>query len=52
MNVLWEPAPGKVRKYIVRYKTPEEEAKEVGWGWKRFRNICFPSGLAEESEQV
>lgn len=31
MNVLWEPAPGKVRKYIVRYKTPEEDVKEVGW---------------------
>lgn len=31
MNVFWEPAPGKVRKYIVRYKTPEEDTKEVGW---------------------
>ncbi|XP_032313920.1 collagen alpha-1(XII) chain-like isoform X2 [Camelus ferus] len=29
-NVLWEPAPGKVHKYIVRYKTPEEVVREVG----------------------
>ncbi|XP_008572507.1 PREDICTED: collagen alpha-1(XII) chain, partial [Galeopterus variegatus] len=29
MNVFWEPVPGKVRKYIVRYKTPEEDVKEV-----------------------
>ncbi|KAF7477201.1 Hypothetical predicted protein [Marmota monax] len=29
MNVLWEPVLGKVRKYIVRYKTPEEDVKEV-----------------------
>ncbi|EPY83208.1 hypothetical protein CB1_000591007, partial [Camelus ferus] len=29
MNVLWDPAPGRVRKYIVRYKTPEEDVKEV-----------------------
>uniref|UniRef100_A0A8D0HQC1 Collagen type XII alpha 1 chain n=1 Tax=Sphenodon punctatus TaxID=8508 RepID=A0A8D0HQC1_SPHPU len=30
MNVYWEPAPGNVRKYIVRYKTAEEEdLKEV-----------------------
>ncbi|KAM8953803.1 collagen alpha-1(XII) chain [Pelodytes ibericus] len=25
MNVLWDAAPGNVRKYIVRYKTAEEE---------------------------
>lgn len=31
MNVVWEPVLGKVRKYIVRYKTPEEEFKEVCW---------------------
>jgi collagen type XII alpha len=31
MNVVWEPVLGKVRKYIVRYKTPDEEFKEVGW---------------------
>jgi collagen type XII alpha len=29
MNVIWEPVLGKVRKYIVRYKTPEEDFKEV-----------------------
>lgn len=29
MTVLWEPVLGKVRKYVVRYKTPEEDVKEV-----------------------
>ncbi|XP_056421865.1 collagen alpha-1(XII) chain isoform X3 [Hyla sarda] len=30
MNVLWDPAPGNVRKYIVRYKAEaEEDFKEV-----------------------
>ncbi|XP_068137600.1 collagen alpha-1(XII) chain isoform X2 [Hyperolius riggenbachi] len=30
MNVLWDPAPGRVLKYIVRYKTEgEEDYKEV-----------------------
>lgn len=30
MNVFWDPAPGNVLKYIVRYKTEEEEEyKEV-----------------------
>lgn len=41
MNVLWEPAPGKVRKYIVRYKTPEEDVKEVGWRLKQIWNYLF-----------
>jgi len=30
MNVLWDPAPGKVRKYILRYKIADEaDTKEV-----------------------
>uniref|UniRef100_A0A8D2LYC8 Collagen alpha-1(XII) chain n=1 Tax=Varanus komodoensis TaxID=61221 RepID=A0A8D2LYC8_VARKO len=29
MRVNWEHAPGKVRKYILRYKAPEDEIKEV-----------------------
>ncbi|XP_009571425.1 PREDICTED: collagen alpha-1(XII) chain-like, partial [Fulmarus glacialis] len=30
MNVLWDPAPGKVRKYILRYKIADEaDVKEV-----------------------
>lgn len=32
MNVLWDPVPGKVRKYILRYKiADEDEIKEVDW---------------------
>uniref|UniRef100_A0A8C0J562 Collagen type XII alpha 1 chain n=1 Tax=Chelonoidis abingdonii TaxID=106734 RepID=A0A8C0J562_CHEAB len=30
MNVIWDPAPGKVRKYLLRYKTTlGDEPKEV-----------------------
>lgn len=36
MNVFWDPAPGNVLKYIVRYKTEEEEEyKEVEVDGKR-----------------
>lgn len=30
MNVVWDPAPGKVRKYILRYKIADDaDVKEV-----------------------
>ena len=30
MNILWDPAPGKVRKYVLRYKIADEaDVKEV-----------------------
>lgn len=48
INVSWEPAPGKVRKYIVRYKTPEEDVKQVGW---RVESFVFLAGLTKEPKQ-
>lgn len=41
INVSWDPVPGKVRKYIVRYKAPEEGVKEVGWRLKWIWNYLI-----------